>query len=61
LRKRDAHDLARVLAGKAAGDEAVLEILLDDLRVPDEVLAFHAQQAVEKRLKSVLADRGVEF
>lgn len=53
--RRDGQDLARVLAAKAAGDEAALERLVGDARVPDEVVAFHAQQAVEKRIKSVLA------
>jgi HEPN domain-containing protein len=61
LPKRDGHDLARVLARKAAGDEATLDSLLDDRTVPDEVLGFHAQQAVEKRIKSVLASREIEF
>jgi HEPN domain-containing protein len=61
LPKRDGHDLARVLATKAAGDEATLDSLLDDRSVPDEVFGFHAQQAVEKRIKSVLAGREVEF
>ena len=42
-------------ARKAAADEIVLR------KLPDEMLGFHAQQAVEKRIKSVLADRGVEF
>jgi len=50
-----------MLARKAAADEAVLDRLLDDPEVPDEVLGFHAQQAVEKRIKSVLAELGVSF
>ncbi len=50
-----------MLAAKAAADEAVLEKLLDDTSVPDEALGFHAQQAVEKRIKSVLAQRGIAF
>lgn len=58
---RDARALARILGAKAAGDEAALERLTGDPSVPDEVVAFHAQQAVEKRLKSVLASRGVAF
>ena len=59
--KCEAHDLARVLAGKAAGDEAALESLAESPEVPDEVVGFHAQQAVEKRIKSVLAAHAVEF
>ena len=61
LPKRDGHDLARVLAGKAAGDEAALENLAEDPDIPDEMVGFHAQQAVEKRIKSVLAAHEVEF
>lgn len=59
--RRDRHDLARVLADKAAADEAAVEGYADDPKIRDEVFAFHAQQAVEKRLKSVLAMRGIEF
>ncbi len=46
---------------RRAGDEAALERLVGDARVPDEVVAFHAQQAVEKRIKSVLAHLEVPF
>jgi hypothetical protein len=60
LPKRDGRDLARVLANKAAGDEAALDGLWQDSDVPDQVLGFHAQQAVEKRIKSAgRAVRGV--
>jgi len=61
LHKRDGRDLSRVLATKAAGDEAALDGLWKDSAVPDEVLGFHAQQAVEKRIKSVLAALGIAF
>lgn len=48
--------------GKAAGDERALRRLIDDDDIPDDVLGFHAQQAVEKSLKAVLAanDLGYE-
>ncbi len=59
--KRDSRDLSRVLATKAAGDEATPQALWKDASVPDEVLGFHAQQAIEKRLKSALAHLGVAF
>jgi hypothetical protein len=42
---RNGHELARVLMRKAAGDEIVLERLIEDGDVPDDVLGFHAQQA----------------
>jgi hypothetical protein len=51
----EAHELALLLVGKAEGDESILDRLLDDHDVPDDVLGFHVQQAVEKRLKAVLA------
>jgi HEPN domain-containing protein len=50
-----------VLVRKAESDEAILDRLLDDLDVPDDVLGFHAQQTIEKRLKAVLALHGVDF
>jgi HEPN domain-containing protein len=53
--------VALLLARKAEGDESVLEKLLDDPDVPDDVLGFHAQQAIEKRLKSVLTYREVAY
>lgn len=57
----DARELAQVLARKAEGDESILDRLLDDADVPDDVLGFHAQQAIEKRLKAVLAFHGIGY
>jgi HEPN domain-containing protein len=57
----EAHELALLLVRKAEGDEAILDRLLDDHDVPDDVLGFHVQQAVEKRLKAVLALNEVEY
>ena len=57
----DERELASLLVRKAEGDEAILDKLLDDPDVPDDVLGFHAQQAIEKRLKAVLALRGIDF
>lgn len=57
----EARELARLLVRKAEGDEAILHRLLDDHDVPDDVLGFHVQQAVEKRLKAVLALDEVEY
>ncbi len=36
-----------------------MEKLADDHDVPDDVIGFHAQQAVEKLLKAALANAGV--
>ncbi len=57
----DARDFALTLVCKAEQDELVLAKLLDDPRVADEVLGFHVQQAVEKRLKAVLALNEIQF
>ena len=41
---------AERLRRKAAGDEEAMIALLGKPSVPDEVVGFHAQQAVEKLL-----------
>ena len=61
MRSPEAHELALLLVRKAEGDESILDRLLDDHDVPDDVLGFHVQQAVEKRLKAVLALHEVEY
>ena len=59
--KRDGGDLARILLEKADGDEAAFQALLAHAQVPDAILGFHAQQAVEKRIKAVLAAGGIGY
>ena len=49
------------LRRKAAGDEQAMTALLGVSSVPDEVIGFHAQQAVEKLLKALLSHRRVAF
>ncbi len=44
-------ELAELLLRKAAQDEFTLKKLSPDPASPDEVLGFHAQQAIEKMLK----------
>lgn len=44
---------------QARSDEIALEKLADDPDVPDDLIGFHAQQALEKLLKSALAYAGV--
>ncbi len=46
---------AELLLRKAAQDEFTIAKLVPDPASPDEVIGFHAQQAVEKILKAVLA------
>jgi HEPN domain-containing protein len=57
----EACELALLLVSKAEGDESILDRLLDDPDVPDDVLGFHAQQAIEKRLKAVLAFHEIDY
>ncbi|HST69186.1 MAG TPA: HEPN domain-containing protein [Solirubrobacterales bacterium] len=56
----DAGDLAKVLARKATGDARVARKLAPDPEIDDEAIGFHAQQAVEKWLKAVMAFHGLE-
>lgn len=57
--KHNLHDLAARFARKARSDEIALEKLADDPAVPDDLIGFHAQQALEKLLKAALAHAGV--
>jgi HEPN domain-containing protein len=54
-------DRAAVLLEKGKEDSYALDCLADNARVSDAVVGFHAQQAVEKFMKAVLARRAVEF
>jgi HEPN domain-containing protein len=57
--KHDLRDVAARFARKARSDEIALEKLADDPDVPDDVIGFHTQQAVEKLLKAALACAGI--
>lgn len=50
-------EFAQLLSRKAKQDEFTMEKLIPDPDSPDEIIGFHAQQAVEKMLKAVLASR----
>jgi HEPN domain-containing protein len=52
---------ARLLLEKADEDLYVLQRLSRDEGAPISVIGFHAQQAVEKCLKAVLAGRAVAY
>lgn len=54
-------DIPSVLLSLAADDELAARSLLPIEGVTDGVLGFHAQQAVEKAMKAVLAVKGVEY
>ena len=55
------HDLAILFLSKASQDELILDKLLDDYDIADEVWGFHAQQAAEKLLKSLLSSHSIRF
>ena len=52
---------ARQLLQRAAEDQYVLRKLADDPAAPPSMVGFHAQQAIEKMLKAVLASRDVDY
>ena len=54
-------ELAELFFGKARQDEFALDKLVSDPASPDEVIGFHAQQAVEKMLKAVLVLHAVRL
>jgi HEPN domain-containing protein len=47
-------DHARILPAKATEGEWMLNRAVDALDAPEAAVGFHAQQAVEKMLKSVM-------
>ena len=57
--KPDLRDLATRFSRKARSDEIALDKLAGDPDVPDDLIGFHAQQALEKLLKAALAHAGV--
>ena len=58
---RHSRELAEVLMRKAEQDEFALDKLIPDPNSPDEIIGFHAQQAVEKMLKAVLASAAIRY
>jgi HEPN domain-containing protein len=61
LPERDPKAEAAVLARKAEGDARAMQLLAPNPEISDEIVGFHAQQAVEKWLKAVLGSRGIAF
>ncbi len=55
------HELARLLIDKALEDEYAMNRLIDDPQAADEIVGFHAQQAVEKTLKAVLTVHAIAY
>lgn len=54
-------DIAAVLARKADEDATAVREFAGNDRVADSVIGFHAQQAIEKWLKAVIAANGGTF
>ena len=54
-------EVASLFLSKAASDLAAAQSLARDAGQADDVVGFHAQQAVEKALKAVVAARGLEI
>lgn len=52
------HEQAALLLRKAAQDEALLDEVIGSVKVADEVIGFHCQQAAEKMLKALLSAAG---
>ena len=50
-----------LLLRKAAQDEFAIQKLLPDPASADEIIGFHAQQAVEKTLKAVLCWASIRY
>lgn len=53
--------LAAILARKATEDAVALREFEGNPEIADSILGFHAQQAIEKWLKAVLAHNAIEF
>ena len=61
MSKGEPRDDARRLSAKASEDEAAVRALLEASEVSDPIVGFHAQQAVEKLIKSALAHEGIAY
>ncbi len=61
MTRRDHRDLAALLLAKATTDVAAVEELIESDRITDEIVGFHAHQACEKALKSVLAAHEIRY
>ena len=61
MSERDPRAEAEVLVRKANDDANAMRLLAPDAEISDEIIGFHAQQAIEKWLKAVLGSRGIEF
>lgn len=61
MSERDPQAEAAILARKARNDATAMRELAGNPEISDEIVGFHAQQAVEKWLKAALGSKGVDF
>jgi HEPN domain-containing protein len=54
-------EYADILLRKAEADLTAVVALLESTEITDDIVGFHAQQAVEKAAKAVLTLRGVDY
>jgi HEPN domain-containing protein len=57
--RREPAELAALLSRKAGDDATAVRELAGNAEISDEIVGFHAQQAVEKWLKALMASRGL--
>lgn len=57
--RREPAELAALLSRKASDDATAMRQLAGNSEISDEIVGFHAQQAVEKWLKALMASRGL--
>ena len=57
----DPLERAKLLVAKARDDEILIEEVISKERVRDEIIGFHAQQAVEKLLKALLMAKNIPY
>jgi HEPN domain-containing protein len=57
--RREPAELAAVLSRKAHDDATAVREFAGNAEISDEIVGFHAQQAVEKWLKALMASRGL--
>ncbi len=57
--RREPADLAALYSKKASNDATAAREFADNSEISDEIIGFHAQQAVEKWLKAVMASFGL--
>lgn len=54
-------ELARLMLQKTRQDLALVQTVAESPEVADEIVGFHAQQAIEKSLEAALTRLGIEY